>query len=115
MKTYTGGCHCKNITYSVDMDTEIVEATECNCSICEPKGSLLVFVPKENFTLQNPNDALTEYQFNKKAIRHYFCKTCGVATHGEGVEHPSVALNVRTVDGVELQGIKRNHYNGKDV
>jgi hypothetical protein len=75
----------------------------------------LVFFPKEQFKLDNPNDNLTEYQFNKKAIRHYFCKTCGVATHGEGVDHPSVALNVRTVDGVEVQGIKRNHYDGRAI
>jgi hypothetical protein len=115
MKTYTGGCHCKNIAYSVNIEDEIVEAVECNCSICESKGSLLVFVPKEQFTLEDRNDSLSEYQFNKKNIRHYFCKNCGVATHSEGVENTSVALNIRTVDGAEMQGIKRNHYNGREV
>ncbi len=115
MKTYTGACHCKNVTFNFTTEEEITEALECNCSICESKGSLLVFAPKENFELLTGESNMTEYMFNKKAIKHYFCKNCGVATHSEGITHPGVAINVRTVDGVEVQGIKRNQYNGRDL
>ena len=38
-KTYGGGCHCGNVRYEVDV--ELREVLECNCSICSKAGSRL--------------------------------------------------------------------------
>ena len=67
---YTGGCHCGKVRFEVDMDLK--EVISCNCSMCAKRGSLLAFVPEENFTLLSGEDALTDYQFNKKVIHHLF-------------------------------------------
>ncbi|MEK7567994.1 MAG: hypothetical protein AAB513_03695 [Patescibacteria group bacterium] len=64
MKKYTGGCHCGAVPYEVETDLEKI--ISCNCSHCEKKGLLLVFVDKDKFKLLKGEDNLTEYKFNKK-------------------------------------------------
>ena len=42
---------------------------------CAKLGSLLAFVPTQNFKLKTGADATTEFLFNKHAIHHLFCST----------------------------------------
>lgn len=114
MKTYTGGCQCKQIQYTVEME-EIKEAVECNCSICQSKGALLVFAPVEKFALVKGEENLTEYLFNTETIKHTFCKTCGVEAFAFGLKHPTVAINIRSIDDIDLSTITRNHFDGKKI
>ncbi len=113
MTTYTGSCHCGAVRY--EFDAELKEGMTCNCSHCHRKGFVLAFIPKENFRLIAGADAQSEYFFNKNAIRHLFCRTCGVQSYGEGVAMPQMAINLRCVDGVELETLTLTKYNGKDV
>ena len=110
---YTGGCHCGAVRYEFEGD--ITEVLECNCSHCAKKGMLLYFVDKDKFKLLSGAENLSEYQFNKKAIRHLFCKTCGTQSFAEGVSFPKACINVRCVDDIDLAGIPRKAFNGKDV
>jgi len=87
---------------------------ECNCSHCSKKGFLLHFVDKDTFKLLQGEESLTEYRFNKKAIRHLFCKVCGVQSFGEGVAHPKNMVNVRCLDGVDPHSLTVTQVNGKD-
>lgn len=117
MKTYTGGCHCKKVQYEVDIEN-FDQVISCNCSICSKRGWILTFVPATSFRLISGEDELTEYQFNKKMIHHLFCKTCGTASFGKGSDgqgNEMVAINVRCLDGVDIDSLKVNHYNGKEV
>lgn len=93
MKKYTGGCHCGLVRFEVVTDLEKVLI--CNCSHCSKKGLLLNFVDKDVFTLIKGGDELVEYLFNKKTIRHLFCRTCGTESYAEGVSFPKAAINVR--------------------
>ncbi len=43
--SYKGGCHCGRIAFEVD--GEIQELMECNCSICSKRGYLHFFVPRD--------------------------------------------------------------------
>ena len=52
---YQGGCHCGGIKFEAEGDLKGVLA--CNCSICSRKGSLLWFVPRENFHWLTPEKA----------------------------------------------------------
>ena len=113
MKTYTGGCHCGAVRYEVE--TELEKIIHCNCSHCEKKGLFLNFVDKDKFKLLTGKENLTEYLFNKKSIRHLFCRTCGVQSFAEGVTFPKVSINVRCLDGIDISKLILTPYNGKDL
>jgi len=116
MEKKTGGCHCGKVRYAVEIDL-IQPALECNCSHCQIKGLLLIFVPAAQFTLLQGEDSLTEYRFNTEKIGHDFCKVCGVEAfgRGEGASGPTVAVNIRTIDNVDLSTITRKSFNGRDL
>ncbi len=116
MKKYQGSCHCGKLEFEVE--TDLGKVISCNCSHCAMKGLLLTFVPAEQFTLLSGENELTEYLFNKKLIRHLFCKTCGVqpigcAKNQKGKD--SVAINVRCLKDVDLDMLTLMPYNGKDI
>jgi hypothetical protein len=111
--THKGSCHCGQIKFEVEgtFDT----AMECNCSHCSRKGYLLWFVPRTQFTLQSPESAVAIYTFNKHAIKHHFCPKCGCAPFGLGASRgtETAAINVRCLEGVELESIKRQFVDGR--
>lgn len=114
---HQGSCHCGRIGFEVDGD--IGEALECNCSICRRRGSLLWFGPREALTLSTPEDNASTYTFNKHHIQHRFCAECGVAPYAEAVDPRSgarmVAVNVRCLPGVDLGALKINAYDGASL
>lgn len=112
----TGSCHCGKVRFEVD--AKIEGAFDCNCSICQRKGSILMVVPDSKFTLRTGGDNLTHYKFNKNVIDHTFCKTCGVtcfasAKMPDGT--PSKAINLRCIEGVDLKNIPLQHFDGKSI
>lgn len=113
MKTYEGGCHCGAVRYEAEVDLD--KTIECDCSHCSKKGFILSAVDKDKFTLLTSEDMLMEYFFNKKAIRHLFCRVCGVQSYAEGVTYPGVMVNVRCLDGVDISSLSPQMYHGKDV
>ncbi|MFZ1244960.1 MAG: GFA family protein, partial [Azonexus sp.] len=41
---YKGSCHCGKVAFEVE--GELTNLMDCNCSICQRKGALLWFVPR---------------------------------------------------------------------
>jgi hypothetical protein len=114
---YSGSCHCGKVAFEVE--GEIDSGMACNCSMCRRKGSLLWFVPMTQFTLKTPEDAASTYLFNKHAIRHRFCANCGIHPYAEAV-HPktkqlTAAINLRCLEGVDLDKIKVVHFDGASL
>ena len=113
---YTGSCHCGQVKY--EAEGEIKEALACNCSICSRKGSLLWFIPRSAFKLLTPEDDAATYTFRKGIIKHRFCKTCGIHTHGEGVDpkgNAIAAINVRCLEGVDLEKLEITPFDGRSL
>ena len=111
---YRGSCHCGKVAY--DVEGEIGEVLACNCSMCQRKGSLLWFVPREKLRLKTKPEDLATYTFNKHVIKHHFCPTCGTAPFSEGKGpdgKPMAAVNVRCLEGIDLEPLKIKHYNGR--
>lgn len=110
----TGGCHCKNVRYETEIDLSKA-AIECNCSYCQMKGTLLVFVPGNLLTVTKGEDELTKYRFNTNVIEHSFCKTCGVQCFGRAEMEggPGAMVNVRTIDDIDLAAIERMPFDGR--
>ncbi|MDB5260454.1 MAG: aldehyde-activating protein [Candidatus Nomurabacteria bacterium] len=114
MNTYKGACHCKAVTYEVD--TNLEKVISCNCSHCYIKGLVLSFVSTDQFKLSSSEGNLTEYLFNKKKIHHLFCNICGVESFARGVGpngEEMIAINVRCLDGVDLDQIEITKVDGK--
>ena len=113
---YTGNCHCKKVTFEVEMEMKGV--ISCNCSYCAIKGLVLGFAPKTNFTLLSGEDNLVTYKFNKHVLDHMFCKDCGVQGFSFGVGPDGVmtaAINVRALQGVELDALEVTPFDGKSI
>lgn len=111
---YEGGCQCGAVNYDVDVDLE--NTITCNCSRCQRMGFVLAFAPQDDFNLRSGEDNLTEYLFNRKAIRHLFCTTCGVESFAYGKMpdgSPTVAINVNCLSGVSPRELESKHVDGK--
>lgn len=107
MTTYTGGCHCGKVAYEVEGELE--QAMDCNCSMCQKRGGLLWFVPHEKFTLKTPAEDVGTYHFNTGKIDHHFCPDCGISPFSEGKNQDGsamAAINVRCLDDVDLAALK---------
>lgn len=113
---YQGSCHCGKVSFEVEGDLDGVMA--CNCSMCQRKGSLLWFVPREQLRLLTPEADLGTYTFNKHRIKHRFCPTCGIHPFGEGTDpkgNRMAAVNARCLEGVELATIPTQHFDGRSL
>jgi hypothetical protein len=116
MMIYEGSCHCARNLFEVD--GELNQAVECNCSHCSRKGYLLWFVPRESFRLMTPESHLGVYTFNKHVIRHHFCLHCGCAPFGFGTGpdgKPKAAINVRCLESIELSTLTRVPFDGRSI
>ncbi len=112
---HKGSCHCGDITFEVD--GEIDQVMECNCSICSRKGYLLWFVPRDKLRHATPEHHMATYTFNKHMIQHHFCLRCGCAPFGEAKGpdgNPMAAINARCLEDVELKSLKTVQHNGRD-
>ncbi|KAJ7098618.1 Mss4-like protein [Mycena belliarum] len=114
--TYQGHCHCGAVAYTLHSPHEIVEACECNCSICFRDGALWTY-PNETNIVFRGLDSLTEYTFASGVVYHGFCKTCGVAIRERFTQPGNIdmALNVRTMTGVELSKLALEKFDGKAI
>ena len=111
---HAGSCHCGKIAF--DLEGDIKEVINCNCSLCRRRGSLLWFAPRDALVLTTPESDLATYTFNKHHIQHHFCTTCGISPFGEA-DHPKsgtrmVAVNVRCLPHVDLKALSVNEYDG---
>jgi hypothetical protein len=113
MKTYSGSCHCGKVRFEVT--AEIERAGVCNCSLCSRAGWVMISVPERQFVLVAGEDAQTDYQFGRKMAHHPFCTTCGVRSFGRFStdEGGKVLVNLRCVDGVDLDALEIQKFDGK--
>jgi hypothetical protein len=117
LETHSGGCHCGKVRYEVKIDLGS-PVIACNCSMCGRSGTLLAFVPATQFTLQAGQDVLTDYLFHKRHIHHLFCRVCGIKPFARGTGSDggeTIAVNVRCLDGVEVDKLQVVNYDGKST
>lgn len=111
---YQGSCHCGQIAFEVEGDLE--QVMECNCSICQRKGALLWFVGRAQLRLITPEENLSTYTFNKHVIKHHFCSKCGMHPFGEAVDpkgNAMAAINARCLENVELSTLPIQQFDGR--
>ena len=111
---YRGSCHCGQVAFEVEGD--IPEVMSCNCSICQRKGSLMWFMPRDALRLLTPAEQMSSYKFNKHVINHRFCPTCGIHAYGEGTDPKGkamAAVNIRCIENIDLAAVPVQHFDGR--
>ena len=111
---YKGSCHCGKIAFEVE--GEVTGAMDCNCSMCQRKGGLMWFVPRDKLTLLTPEENAGTYLFNKHVIQHHFCKVCGIHPYGEATDPKGVAtaaVNIRCLEGIDLDSVPVRKFDGR--
>jgi hypothetical protein len=115
-QTYSGGCHCGRVRYQVT--TALEPVLSCNCSICQKRGALWTYVGPAQFELLSGQNELSDYQFNKNAIHHLFCRNCGIASFARGRGEDGsegIGINVRCLEGVEIEALALTPFDGKSL
>ena len=113
---YKGSCHCGRIAFEVEGTLD--GAVTCNCSMCQRKGAVMWFVPRDKLRLLTPEKDASTYLFNKHAIKHRYCAVCGIHPYGEGTDPKGIrtaAVNVRCLEGIELEQIPVKHFDGRSL
>jgi hypothetical protein len=113
---YRGSCHCGRVAFEVE--GTIDRALSCNCSICQRKGSLLWFVPRDRLRVSTPDENAAAYAFNRHVIRHRFCPVCGIHPYAEGIDpkgNPMAAINVRCLEDIDLESVPVVQFDGRSL
>jgi len=114
MSAHSGGCHCGRVRFEVEAPA-IIQADECDCSICKKSGYLHVLVAADDFRLLQGEDALQTYTFNTGIAKHYFCKQCGVKSFYIPRSHPNgVSVNGRCLDSETIESIEITPFDGQN-
>ena len=114
MIVHKGGCHCGRVRFEVDAPA-LIEATDCNCSICRKSGFLHLLVADSEFRLLRGEDALTTYTFNTGVAKHHFCRHCGVKSFYVPRSHPDdVSVNVHCLDGDTVETVNITAFDGSN-
>ncbi|ARB45081.1 GFA family protein [Alloalcanivorax xenomutans] len=111
---YKGSCHCGNVAF--EAEGELDGAMSCNCSICQRKGSLMWFIPRDHLRLLTAEDDIATYTFNQHVIQHHFCPKCGIHPYGEGVDpegNRMATINIRCLEGVDLDSVPVQRFDGR--
>lgn len=112
--THRGGCHCGAVQFEVMAET-IIEAHECNCSICQKSGYLHLIVPADRFRLLSGEAELSVYTFNTGIARHYFCRHCGIKSFYVPRSNPQgFSVNVRCLEGDTIERIRILQFDGRN-
>lgn len=111
---YQGSCHCGHIAFEVE--GELGDVTDCNCSMCQRKGALHWFVSRDQLHLNTPDADTSTYTFGAQTIQNRFCPHCGIHAFGEGTD-PSgkriAAVNVRCLENVDIAALTVKHFDGR--
>jgi hypothetical protein len=112
MPTYTGSCHCGQVTF--ELDGEIRGVMECNCSVCRRKGALWHAATHEQLRITSGEADLGLYQFGTMTAKHYFCKRCGMSPFSHPRLDPSRwIVNVRCLEGVDVKSLPVRLFDGE--
>lgn len=113
-QTFSGSCHCGAVAFTVEVDPE--QSLKCNCSICSKLGAVWAFAPKAKFTLTAGQAEQGDYLFNTRDLHHRFCTRCGIESYAEAVAPdgtPTVGINLRCLDGLDVDKLSPRAYDGR--
>lgn len=98
---FDGACHCGTVRFHVRLTNGLHTARRCTCSYCRMRGAVVVTANIGDIEILEGEEALTLYQFNTMAAKHYFCSKCGIYTHHQRRSKPNqYGVNVACLEGI---------------
>jgi len=112
--THRGSCHCGRVRFEVDAPA-VIDALDCNCSMCRLSGFLHLIVPRSDFRLLTDAAELSEYRFGTGVARHLFCRHCGIKSFYVPRSNPDgIDVNVRTLDRSSIAALNVSAFDGEN-
>lgn len=117
-----GSCHCGATKFEVEEIPESV--TRCTCSFCSKRGALWAYYSVQQFSLLTPKDDTATYRWQSKMVAHSFCPVCGCGTFTETPDwttgepdfaNPRIAVNAHLFDDFDLQSVRVDVIDGKNL
>lgn len=106
----TLSCHCGEVR--LEVNAELTEVTECNCSTCARWGMLIWTVPSKAVRLATPSVGMGTYYWRFANEGYHWCKTCGTPMYRTW-PHQVITLNARCIDDVDIFELERRQNDGK--
>lgn len=110
-RPYVLSCHCGDIRMEVDAD--LGDLTECNCSTCRRSGFLHWKVPNSAVRLLSEKTRLSIYLW-RDIHGHQFCPTCGTGMLRTGYPADNVSVNARCIEYVDVFALDVRRYDGRN-
>lgn len=111
---YAGSCHCGAVRFEVDVDLT-AGTTLCNCNWCRKSGWWGVLVKPDAFRLLSGDEHLSDVSGQPGSARKR-CARCGFESFSTGdlaeLGGAFVSINVRCLDGVDLEGVPVSYLDG---
>lgn len=110
-----GSCHCGAVKFEVH--APVTPAARCNCSLCRRKGALMTppFAANQLTILQG-EDALSQYQFNTRTAKHFFCRHCGIYPFHQTRTNPQLwRANIGCLESIDPYALEAGISNGASL
>ena len=113
--TYQGSCRCGAVRFEVDLDLG-KGTSRCNCSFCAKSGWWGALAKPDAFRLLAGQESIVNLGTSPAADRPR-CRVCGIEAFGHG-DVPELggeyySINIRCLDGVDLDGVLVRYLDGK--
>lgn len=114
MTVREGSCHCGAVRFRIA--AEITDIYRCDCSLCRMKNALMTTVHESTFTLLTGADVLSEYNWNTRVARHFFCSVCGIYPfHRKRAMPDHYGVNVNCLAGFDASALEVRQASGLDM
>ena len=111
-RPYALSCHCGEIR--IEVDAELVDLVECNCSTCRRSGFLHWKVKLSAVRLLTEKRKVATYMW--RAIGgHHFCPTCGTGMFRMPYPDEIVSINARCLEGVDVFALPTRRFDGRNI
>ena len=103
--------HCNAIR--IEVDAELAEFRECNCSVCARSGFLHWYLPHTSVRLLTQSPCLSTYVWRYLGGSQHFCSACGTPVLRTGYKDQGVSVNARCLEGIDVFELKTQRFDGR--
>jgi hypothetical protein len=101
----------------LEIDAELDEVTDCNCSICRRYGALWAYFSPKHVRVNPPDGATDVYVWGERMIEFHRCKLCGCVTHWLATKpgHDRMGINARLLSPAVLAKARIRRFDGAET